>query len=80
MADPGDVAATKAVRREINKRMIDSTQGDIRVTHGVCYLRGVFKPVRGGPPNVKGELETVTRHLVATRVLRDVSIDVIVRT
>lgn len=79
MADPADIAATKMMRRELGKRMIDVNQADIRVMHGVCYIRGVVRPIKGGPSNVKAEIELLGRAMMNSRRLRDCVVDVIVR-
>jgi hypothetical protein len=79
MADPNDVAATKLVRRELGKRLLDLTQADLRVTHGVAYIRGVVKGMRGGNPDVKAELEIVARILRTNAHIKDVVIDCVVR-
>lgn len=80
MADPQDVAATKMVRRELNKRMIDVNQADIRVMHNVAYIRGVVRAIKGGPTDVKAEMELIARVLITSRKIKDAVIDVIIRT
>ena len=42
-----DVEAAKMVRRCINRRCVDTSCLDIRVNHGVCYIRGKVERVRG---------------------------------
>ena len=59
MADPADVAGNKALRREFSRRMIDITQADLRVTHGVAYIRGAIKPIKGGPTDMRKEVELI---------------------
>jgi hypothetical protein len=80
MADPKDVEATKIVRREFNRRAIDVTLADIRVSHGVVYIRGTIKPMRGGATDVKHEVEIIARNLRTRPEVRDVVIDAIFRT
>lgn len=75
-----DVAATKLVRRELNRRKIDASLVDIRVSHGVVTLRGVVKPMRGGAGDVKAEIEIVARALRSRTEIRDVIMDLIYRT
>ena len=48
MADPKDVTATKLLRRDFNRQRIDLTHADIRVTHGVAYIRGTIGLDKGG--------------------------------
>lgn len=76
---PEDTAATKTVRSEFGKRMLDTTQADLRVTHGVCYIRGVVKPIKGGNPDVKAELELISKVLRARPGIKDVIIDCAIR-
>lgn len=75
MADPNDVAATKIARREFNKRQVDVGLADIRVSHGVVFVRGVVKPIRGGPTDVKSECEHIARILRQKPEIRDVILD-----
>ncbi|MBV6457082.1 MAG: hypothetical protein HONBIEJF_00189 [Fimbriimonadaceae bacterium] len=79
MADPKDVEATKLVRREFNRRAIDTTMADIRVMHGVVYIRGTIKPMRGGG-DPKGEVELIVRVLRTKPEIRDVVVDATFRT
>jgi len=79
MADPADIAATKMMRRELGKRMIDVNQADIRVMHGVCYIRGVVRAIKGGPENIKAEIELLGRAMINTKRIKDCVVDVIVR-
>jgi len=37
------------VQRELNRRYIDTTQVDVRVIHGVVYLRGIIRTLRTHP-------------------------------
>ncbi len=76
MANPDDVAATKLLRREFNKRMLDLTQTDLRVTHGVAYIRGAVKVMKGGPVDAKAEVELIAKILRLSRTgIKDVVID-----
>lgn len=77
MADPKDVESTKMVRREFNRRKIDSTQCDIRVLHGTLYVRGTLKGIGGSDPKV--EFEVITRALRSRGAVRDIVSDVTYR-
>ncbi|MDI9641339.1 hypothetical protein QPK87_06670 [Kamptonema cortianum] len=79
MADPSDVAATKLVRSEFGKRMIDTTQADLRVTHGVCYIRGALKTIKGGPSDLRKEVEIISKVLRTRQGIKDVVIDCTLR-
>lgn len=80
MADPKDVETTKIVRREFNRRAIDTSLADIRVSHGVVYIRGTIKPMRGGAGDPKHEVEIISRALRTRPEIRDVVVDCIFRT
>jgi hypothetical protein len=80
MADPNDVAATKALRSELGRRFVDVAQADVRVSHGVAYIRGVVKPIKGGNPNVKESLDTVIKVMRQRGLVRDVVVDCAYRT
>lgn len=75
-----DVHAVKMVRRELNRRKIDSSLVDVRVSHGVVYLRGQVRPVRGGAPDLHAEIEVVVRALRTRPEFRDVIVDLVFRT
>ncbi|MCW5938652.1 MAG: hypothetical protein KF884_06110 [Fimbriimonadaceae bacterium] len=80
MADPNDVAATKALRSELGRRFVDVGQADVRVSHGVAYIRGVVKPIKGGNPNVKESIDTVIKVIRQKGLVRDVVVDCAFRT
>lgn len=80
MADPNDVNATKVARREFNKRQLDTTMADIRVSHGVLYVRGTIKTIRGGPADPRSECELIARILRTKPEIRDVVLDCSYRT
>ncbi len=79
MADNKDVEATKIVRREFNRRHIDTSLADLRVSHGVVYVRGTLKTIRGGPTDVKHEVDIIARALRTRPEIRDVVIDAVFR-
>jgi len=75
MADPKDVQAGKYLRSELGKKMIDVTQADVRVMHGVAYIRGVVKSVAGGPPDVRVALQNAANGLRQKGMIKDFVID-----
>ncbi len=83
MADPKDVEATKIVRREFSRRAIDTAQCDIRVMHGVVYVRGTVKTMRSGDGEACGDLrssmEIIVKALRNRPAIRDVIVDVTYR-
>lgn len=79
MADPNDVAGTKALRQELSKRGLDTTRADMRVTHGVAYIRGSVGTIKGGPQDVRAELEIIAKVLRTKPMIKDVIIDCTMR-
>ncbi len=75
MADPKDVQAAKYLRSELGKKLIDVTQADVRVMHGVAYIRGVVKPIKGGPTDLKPALATAMNGLRQKGIIKDIVID-----
>lgn len=81
MADPNDVSATKVARSMFSRRGIDTSRADLRVMHGVAYLRGTVSAVRGaGVGDLKAECELIARLLRQKPEIRDVVLDVTYRT
>ena len=81
MADPHDVSGTKMARSYMGRRGIDLTLADVRVMHGVCYIRGTLSAVKGGAvADLKTEVEQAARVLRQKQEIRDVILDCIYRT
>ena len=77
MADPRDVAATKMCRREFTRKGVDVSAADIRVMHGVCYLKGQIKMIMGeGKIDLKEQVQLVARILRSKQGINDVIVDV----
>ncbi|MBL8059983.1 MAG: hypothetical protein JNK63_04610 [Chthonomonas sp.] len=79
MADPNDVAATKLLRREFARKPIDISQADLRVSHGVAYVRGVLKPMKGSAEPMQAMLDHISKALRSRGEFRDVVIDCVIR-
>ena len=73
-----DAEMTRMVRREISRRYIDSSNLDIRVMHGVVYLRGWVERLRANAVQVdlKEEVELIHRILIQRPGIRDVVVEV----
>ena len=68
-----DAEMTRQVRREISRRYIDSTNIDVRVIHGVVYLRGYIEKLRGHESmGLSEELDIILRILRSRPGIRDV--------
>ena len=73
-----DAEMTRMVRREISRRYVDSTHLDVRVMHGVVYLRGWLDRLRGHYEKVdlRDELAIIHRILIQKPGIRDVIVEV----
>ncbi len=72
-----DAQNTRAVQRELCRRYVDASQIDVRVIHGVCYLRGVMAKLRSHPEvDLEHETEIIQRLLRQHAGIRDVVWDV----
>ncbi len=81
MAHAEDVALTKQVRRDFMRHHIDMTLADVRVSHGVVYIRGTLRPEgRNASIDLKAECERIARLLRQRPGVRDVVLDVLYRT
>ncbi|MCL6518951.1 MAG: hypothetical protein K6T99_03910 [Armatimonadetes bacterium] len=74
-----DVQMTRLVQREIGRRYIDSRQLDVRVIHGVVYIRGIVRKIRGHDVSLEAEMEIIRRILRSKPGIRDVIMDVTYR-
>lgn len=80
MADRGDVTGTKIARSMFGRRGIDVSRAEVRVMHGVCYIRGPVSAIKGsGVEDVRGECEQVARLLRQKPEIRDVVLDCVYR-
>jgi hypothetical protein len=83
MPSQEDVDATKAARRMFGKRGVDCSTMDIRVSHGVCQVRGVVSLLKGadvGGGDVHTAVEQICNLLRRRPDIREVSVDVTYRT
>lgn len=80
MADPNDVAGTKLARKEFGRHCFDTTSADIRVSHGVVYVRGILKKMKSATfADAQEETQKVARILRLRPMIRDVVVDVTYR-
>lgn len=74
-----DARQTRMVQREISKRNLDITMMDIHVHHGVVYLRGSIRPLRGQNIDMKHEFNIISHILRGCPGIRDVVNEVHIR-
>ena len=75
-----DTDATRAVRAQITRRYVDSTQLDVRVMHGVAYLRGIICHLQSHPDiNLEHEKEVIAHAIRGRNGIREVIWEVVIR-
>jgi hypothetical protein len=72
MASVEDASQTRMVQRELGKRCIDISLMDVHVHHGVVYLRGVARQVRGQQIDLVHELQIVCQVLRQRPGIREI--------
>lgn len=75
-----DLRASKYVRALFARRGLDVSRCDIRVNHGVCYVRGQVQKMGGVViPDMDAEIENCAKVIRGRSEVRDVVIDVAIR-
>ena len=74
-----DAQQTRMVQREISKRNIDITMMDIHVHHGVVYIRGTVRNLRGHDIDLKHEFQIIDHILRGRPGIRDIVNEVVIR-
>ena len=76
MTDEKDVHGLRMARSELSKRGIDTSRADVRVMHGVCYIKGMVYATPGSDiKDIRLEMEHV-RHILRQKPdIRDVVLD-----
>jgi hypothetical protein len=68
-----DAYQTRMVQHELSRRCVDMSLVDVRVIHGVCYLRGIMKRLRSHPEvDLEHEAEVIRKILRQRVGIRDV--------
>jgi hypothetical protein len=73
-----DIRNRKRIRSEFTKRSLDITGMDLQVLHGVVYVRGVIKSIKGGLGAQK-EVELVVTAIRQLNLARDVIVQATIR-
>lgn len=75
-----DLRASKFARSLFAKRAIDATRADIRVSHGVLYVRGMLARMANAEySDLETEVENMAKVLRGRSEIREVVIDVAYR-
>ena len=76
MVDVNDVRGLRLARTELSKRGIDTMRADLRVMHGILYIRGTVPPLVGHVcHDVRHEVEHIAGLLRQKPEIRDVVVD-----
>ncbi len=76
-----DAETTKMVRSQIGKRYVDASLLDVRVSHGVVYLRGVLRTLRTHAGlDLNKEMEVISTVLRSKPGVREVVWEATIRT
>ena len=67
-----NAAQTRMVQREVSKRNIDISLMDIHVNHGVVYLRGTVRQMRGYDIDLEREVQLICHILRARPGIREI--------
>ncbi|MGC8669419.1 MAG: hypothetical protein ACP5VE_15035 [Chthonomonadales bacterium] len=68
-----DAHQTRMVQRELTRRSVDTSKVDVRVVHGVCYLRGTMSKLHSHPEvDLEHEAEIIRKVLRQHVGIRDV--------
>jgi hypothetical protein len=68
-----DARQTRSIQRELCRRYVDLSMVDVRVIHGVAYLRGVMQKLRTHPEiDLEQEAEIIRKVLRQQPGIRDV--------
>ena len=76
MADAKDVRGLRIARTELTKRGIDIGRADMRMMHGVLFIKGTVAVTRGNAiKDLKVEMDHIGRVLRQKPDIRDVVLD-----
>jgi osmotically-inducible protein OsmY len=68
-----DAYQTRAVKHELTRRNVDMSDVDVRVIHGICYLRGTKSKFRSHPEvDLEQEGEVIRKVIRQVRGIRNV--------
>lgn len=74
-----DIAMRRELMHEVAKRPIDYSLMDIHVVHGVVYMRGIVRKLRGHDADPAQEVETLCRIFRQKPGIRQVVNEVTIR-
>jgi len=76
MVDVNDVRGLRVARAELSKRGIDTMRADLRVMHGILYVRGTIGLMSASAvTDVQHEVEHIAHILRQRPEIRDVVLD-----
>jgi hypothetical protein len=76
MVDVNDVRGLRVARAELSKRGIDTVRADVRMMHGILYLRGLICTMPGSAvSDIQSEVEHIAHILRQKPEIRDVILE-----
>lgn len=76
MVDPNDIRGAKAARSELARRGIDVSRADVRVSRGICTIRGLVCRCVGNEPNLMAEMHQAAKAIRQRSEIREVVMEV----
>ncbi|MCX6362204.1 MAG: hypothetical protein NT029_20605 [Armatimonadetes bacterium] len=68
-----DAHFTRTIQRELGRRYVDASLVDVRVMHGICYVRGTMRCLRSHPNvDLTKESETIRKMIRQKGFIREV--------
>lgn len=79
MPRPEDLEASRAVRKELARRPIDTTYAQVHIAHGVVRIGGQVRAMRGHAMDLRAEMELIAKVLRQKAGIRDVILECVYR-
>jgi hypothetical protein len=67
-----DQKASKEVRAQFSKHLLEIQNAEFRVMHDICYVSGSIGIAKGGPPDPQKAAVKIVEYLVSRRIVKDV--------
>jgi hypothetical protein len=67
-----DARLARNVMREFNRRTVDSSRISVHASHGIVYLRGELRGIRGSTTDLEKELHTICQNIRRRYGVRDI--------
>ena len=71
-----DARLAREILREFTRRSLDSTRVAVRSSHGVVYIQGELRTIRGGAGDLEKEFHIICQNIRRKYQVRDIVADV----